>query len=76
MGEVGLIPIDIAAIAATLVVLEGIGQHTTIGTDAEVVAGVGRKDNTTRHRETVQITANVACGSSYLLEVKIVTRSE
>lgn len=45
MGEGVLVPVDVATVAASLVILECIGQHTAIGTDAEVVAGVGGKDD-------------------------------
>lgn len=36
-----LIPINIGAVTAALVILEGIGQHTAVGTDAEVIRRVG-----------------------------------
>ena len=71
-----LIPINIGTVAATLVVLEGIGKHAAVGTDAEVVRRIRRKDDTTRHGEAVQVAADVARGGSNPFVVKIITRSE
>ena len=71
-----LIPINIGAVTAALVILEGIGQHTAVGTDAEVIRRVGSQDDTTRHGEAVEVATDVAGGGGNALVIEVVARSE
>ena len=71
-----LIPINIGAVTAALVILEGIGQHTAVGTDAEVIRRIGSQDDTTRHGEAVEVATDVAGGGGNALVIEVVARSE
>lgn len=71
-----LIPINIGAVTAALVILESVGQHAAVGTDAEVVAGVWRKDDTARHGEAVEVATDVAGGGGNALVIEVIARSE
>ena len=56
-----LVPIHRTTRIASLIPLQGISQHTGIGTNTEVIGSKGTEYQTAAHIETVQVTADIDC---------------
>ena len=50
-----LIPPHSIRVAASLVVLQGIGKRRGVAAEREIIAGIGRENHRARHIEAVQV---------------------
>ena len=69
-----LVPSNCTTRIASLIPLQGIGQHAGKGTDAEVVRCERTEHQTATHGETVEVTSDVDGGHGHLLLREVVTR--
>ena len=68
------IPSDRTTRIASLVPLQGIGEHAGNGTDAEIVRSERTEHETTTHGEAVEVATDVHRSHGHLLLREVVTR--
>ena len=69
----GLIPSNRTTRIASLIPLQGIGQHTGVGTDREVIRSKRTEHQSATHIKAVQVTGNVQGCHRHLLGGKVVS---
>ena len=72
----GSIPLDVAAVAAPLVPLEGVFQHAGVGADGEVVGLVTAEHQSAAHAEAVEVAGDVDGRHGYFLGLEVVAAGE